>query len=711
MVPLGRCALVRRTAEPWADVVDAADRRPSLLRPSLFALSWHLSVWVGLLLIVVNARVLTPAAIAAMGPAFLIMVTLAMFGELRPLVTAASKDPDGVPFSGAFVFAALYMWGPAPAILIEALCITLLMLLMRRVPWRFAFNVGQYVVSVGAACGVVVLAGQATTPFTTRTSFEISDMGWLILSWLVYHFVNLTLVAMAFTWPQTSFWNAFTDEFMFYTVSTLVVLALSPLVVLVANEWFLMPLLLLPLQAVYHTAKTSREKEYQALHDSLTDLPNRSFLGAQLESSLDRSRERDGGVALFFLDLDRFKEVNDTLGHHVGDRLLEIVAKRIQGAIRPEDTVGRLGGDEFAVLLPGLVTREEALEAASRIRTALEDPIRLDGVLIDVEASIGVALHPLHGSDPDELMRRADVAMYVAKAERTRVEVYDAERDPNSPQRLGLVAALREALENGNIALHYQPKISLVDGHVVGVEALARWHHRERGVIPPLEFVTAAERSTLVHELTSYVLDTACRQASAWWRIGMRVPIAVNVSMRDLQDTDVASIVARTLDQHGLPSEALMLEVTESIFMSDPPNAVRTLSELREIGVRSALDDFGTGYSSLILLEQLPVSEIKIDQSFVMRLGNIDRDPAMVRSIVGLAHGLGLTVVAEGVETDQIVSELREMGCDAAQGFELARPMSSDQATRWLVQRAGQTAISEAGLRVVGGQGGSSAAP
>lgn len=691
--------------------MDAADRRPSLLRPSMFALGWHLSVWLGLALIVVNARTLTPAAIAAMGPAFFVMVALALFGELRPLVTASAKDPDGVPFSGAFVFAALYLWGPAPAILTEAVCIALVMLLMRRIPWRFAFNVGQYVVSVGAACAVVALAGQAATPFAPRTSFDISDLTWLLASWFAYHFTNLALVAMAYTWPQTSFWDAFTEEFGFYAVSTLVVLALSPLVVLVASEWFLMPLLLLPLQAIYHTARTSREKEYQALHDSLTDLPNRSYLGAQLESELTRATDTDTGVGLFFLDLDRFKEVNDTLGHHVGDRLLEIVAKRLQGAIRPQDTVGRLGGDEFAVLLPGILTRAEALEAASRIRLALEDPIRLDGVLIDVETSIGVALHPLHGGDPDELMRRADVAMYVAKAEHTRVEVYDAERDPNSPQRLGLVSALREALQQGNVSLHYQPKISLIDGRVVGIEGLARWHHRERGLIPPLEFVTAAERSTLVHELTSYVLDTACRQASAWWRIGLRVPVAVNVSMRDLQDTDVGTIVANVLDRHGLPAEALMLEVTESIFMSDPVNAVRTLSELRDIGVRSALDDFGTGYSSLVLLEQLPVSEIKIDQSFVMRLAGIDRDPAMVRSIVGLAHGLGLNVVAEGVETADIVSELREMGCDAAQGFELARPMASDQATRWLVQRAGQTAAVEPVLRVVGGQGGSSNAP
>jgi len=691
--------------------VDVADRRPSLLRPSLFALSWHLSVWIGLVTIVVSARALTPEAVEAMGPAFLVIVGLALFGELRPLITASSKDPDGVPFSGAFVFAALYLWGPAPAILIEALCIGLVMLLMRRIPWRYAFNVGQYVVSVGAACAVVALAGQTTTPFNARTSFEIGDLGWLVASWLAYHFVNLTLVALAYTWPQTSFWDALTDDFVFYTVSTLVVLALSPLVVLVSSEWFLMPLLLLPLQAVYFTARTSREKEHQALHDALTDLPNRTNLGAQLEAALRQPEDAQSGVALFFLDLDRFKEVNDTLGHHVGDRLLEIVAKRLQGAIRPEDTVGRLGGDEFAVLLPGLVTPEEALEAASRIRAALGDPIQLDGVLIDVEASIGVALYPLHGSDADELMRRADVAMYVAKAERTRVEVYEPERDPNSPQRLGLVTALREAIEQGNIGLHFQPKISLVDGHVVGVEALARWHHRERGIIPPMEFVTAAERSTLVHELTSCVLDSACRQAAAWWQVGLRVPIAVNVSMRDLQDTDVASIVARALDQHGLPSDALMLEVTESIFMSDPPNAVRTLSELRDIGVRSALDDFGTGYSSLVLLEQLPVSEIKIDQSFILRLGSDDPDPAMVRSIVGMAHGLGLTVVAEGVETTEILAQLEEMGCDAAQGFKLARPMPADQATRWLIQHATETASRGVGLRVVGGQGGAGSAP
>jgi len=324
---------------------------------------------------------------------------------------------------------------------------------------------------------------------------------------------------------------------------------------------------------------------------------------------------------------------------------------------------------------------------------------------MDVDVSIGIALCPQHGDEAEVLMRRADVAMYVAKGEQTGIEVYDVARDPNSPTRLGTVTALREALDHGQLELHYQPKVSLDDGTVVGVEALVRWQHPVRGLVPPDEFVPLAERTGLVHRLTAFVLREALDQVSDWWAHGLQVPVAVNVSMRDLQETDLAGLVAAELDAHHLPPTALVLEVTESVLAQDPGRAVATLRELADLGVSSSLDDFGTGYSSLLLLERLPVAEIKIDRSFVRRLDEEGGDPAMVRSIVGFAHGLGLSVVAEGVETSAAWKLLREMGCDVAQGYRVARPMAATPATQWLVERVVRGPAERTGLRVVGGEG------
>jgi diguanylate cyclase (GGDEF)-like protein len=527
----------------------------------------------------------------------------------------------------------------------------------------------------------------------------------MALSWVVYHLVNLSMVAgLAGSTGQT-WWESFSEDFWYYTFSTLAVLAVSPFVVamLLTNRW-LVPLLLLPLVAVYKTASISRSRERQSLHDALTDLPNRVLLQQRVTAALDEVHRDGTGLAFFLLDLDRFKEVNDTLGHPAGDALLEVVARRLSAAVRPGDTVARLGGDEFAVLLPEIEHPNDAIEVAGRIKMALAEPFRLEGVTMDVDVSIGIALCPQHGEDVEVLMRHADVAMYVAKDEQTGIEVYDVARDPNSPARLGTVTALREALDLGQLELHYQPKVSLDDGTVVGVEALVRWQHPVRGLVPPDEFVPLAERTGLVHRLTAFVLREALDQVAEWWATGIQIPVAVNVSMRDLQETDLAGLVAAELDAHHLPPTALVLEVTESVLAQDPGRAVSTLRELADLGVSSSLDDFGTGYSSLLLLERLPVAEVKIDRTFVRRLDEADGDPAMVRSIIGFAHGLGLSVVAEGVESSSAWKLLRDMDCDVAQGFRVARPMPTARATQWLVERVVRGPAERAGLRVVRGE-------
>ncbi len=681
-----------------------ARERPSLLRWSMFAVTWHLSVWIGWSLVILALVKLDDGDVVAMGWPLVLIAALVFFGELRPVISSDTYAQDGVPISSAFSFAALYLWGYSPAVLLTAAAVLMSEMIQRKDIWKLLFNVGQYVISVTAAWGVLYVAGVATTPTSGRTAFQPSDVVWVVLSWLAYHLVNLLLVAGTYETNTSTWWESFTEDFWYYTFSTMAVLAVSPFIVaMAASAWELVPLLLIPLVAVYKTASVSRAKERQALHDALTDLPNRTLLQSRVVSALDDARRDGTGIGLFLLDLDRFKEVNDTLGHPAGDQLLEVVARRLVGAVRPGDTVARLGGDEFGVLLPDIVHPADAIDVAGRIRMALAEPVRLEGVLMDIDVSIGIAISPQHGDDVEMLMRRADVAMYVAKGEQTGIEVYDAARDPNSPTRLGTVMALREALDLGHLELHYQPKVGLDDGTVVGVEALVRWRHAERGLIPPDDFIPLAERTGLIHLLTEYVLDASLTQASAWWQRGLQVPIAINVSMRDLQETDLAALVVTQLDRHGLPPSALILEVTESVLVQDPGRAVATLRELAGLGVESSLDDFGTGYSSLLLLEQLPVAEIKIDRSFVRRLDEAEGDPAMVRSIVGFAHGLGLTVVAEGVETSAAWKSLRDMGCDVAQGYRVARPMASNLATQWLIERTVRGPAERSGLRVVGG--------
>ncbi|MFN8158994.1 MAG: EAL domain-containing protein [Candidatus Nanopelagicales bacterium] len=679
--------------------------RPALVGWSAFGVTWTLSVVVGWGLVLLAALMLSISDITWMSWPLLMMAALVFFGELRPVITSESYLAAGVPISTAFVFATLYLWGLTPAILLEATAVLLSEMMLRKDLWKLLFNVGQYVISVTAAWAVLFVAGVASTPTHPRTSFDGTDLIWIVLSWAAYHLVNLVLVAGTAASDGQTFWECFSEDFWYYTVSTFSVLAVSPFIALMTvHAWQLVPLLLLPLIAIYKTASTSLQNQRQALHDALTDLPNRMLLHQRVEAAIVEARREETGLALFLLDLDRFKEVNDTLGHPAGDALLEVVARRLLGAVRPEDTVARLGGDEFAVLLPQVDDPTDAIEVAGRIRTALAEPFRLDGVLMDVDVSIGIALFPENGDDVEVLMRRADVAMYVAKGEGTGIELYDVARDPNSPARLGTVTALREALENGGLELHYQPKVQLSDGSVVGLEALVRWRHPERGLVPPDEFVPLAERTGLVHKLTAWVLRAALDQVADWWAQGIEVPVAVNVSMRDLQDTDLAGLVVAELDAHGLPPEALVLEVTESVLVQDPGRAVGMLRELQELGVSSSLDDFGTGYSSLLLLEKLPVAEIKIDRSFVRALDE-EGDFSMVRSIVGFAHGLGLSVVAEGVESAVSWKVLREMGCDVAQGFRVSRPLPGPEATRWLDERVGRGRPQRGGLRVVGGTG------
>ncbi|MFE9422737.1 putative bifunctional diguanylate cyclase/phosphodiesterase [Kitasatospora sp. NPDC006697] len=535
---------------------------------------------------------------------------------------------------------------------------------------------------------------------------------------------------------------------------------LIPLAVLVSrHEPELLPLFAVPLAVLFAAWRIARDRARDQLTDPLTGLPNRQALVlAAQEAIVEHDGQPGYSVGLILLDLDRFRSLNDTLGHAAGDRLLVHIGRRLQRVLRggpvdvpqtvvvadlpllptecrglqlgsggtcpgsrtniPELTptlaaerrretgqllagleplaengrravVARMGGDEFAVLLPGVGRPDLLQRLAKALIAELAAPIRLDGLLLVLEATAGVCVYPMHADDAESLLRRADVAMAHAQRTRTGVEQYDKSQDVDTPYRIGLLGDLRRALETGEVQLHYQPKVAF-DGRVVGLEALLRWERPGRGRVSPDEFVGLAESSGLMPRLTDYVLEAAIGQLATWRSQGLQVQVAVNVSPRDVLNPGFAQRVAGHLRRHQVPAHALQLEITERLLLDDSRLAADTLAELRGHGVGMSLDDFGTGHSSLVRLRSLPVGELKIDRSFVSRMVADHHDAAVVRCSVELAHSLGLTVVAEGVEDDETWERLHSLGVDAVQGWLVSAALPADQATAWLqVHRTG----------------------
>jgi diguanylate cyclase (GGDEF)-like protein len=417
------------------------------------------------------------------------------------------------------------------------------------------------------------------------------------------------------------------------------------------------------------------ELERRSTHDALTGLPNRVLFHRDVEAAI--AADGPAGGAVLLTDLDRFKEVNDTLGHHNGDRLLVEVAERLARRFGDRESVARLGGDEFAVLLRR-TELADVVSAAEEILAEFDEPFVVQGVTVQVEASLGITRYPAHGDDADTLLRRADVAMYRAKGGHTRYALYEPAKDPYSEARLALLGELRRAIEKRELQVFYQPQADAKSGRIESLEALVRWRHPQRGELMPDEFVTLAERSEVIHELTSFVLDTAIRQCAEWRAEGLDVRVAVNVSARSLHSLALADEVARVLSAHELPAEAVTLEITETSIEADPAGTEALLERLHEMGVSIAIDDFGTGYSAFSYLQRLPVDEIKIDKTFVMGMESDKRRAQIVRSTIQLAHNMELRVVAEGVESDVVQRRLARLGCDLVQGYHVARAMSSD---------------------------------
>ncbi len=426
--------------------------------------------------------------------------------------------------------------------------------------------------------------------------------------------------------------------------------------------------------------------EYHALHDSLTNLGNRNRLTDRLKQAINAAEQKKGALALLMLDLNQFKEINDTLGHPTGDQLLIEVGLRLSSLLRDTDTIARLGGDEFAILLP-TAHEAHAIKIAEKVARALTRPFRLDGQQLYTSASVGITIYPQHGIDDRILIQRADIAMYQAKHHKTNLAVYDPEQDQHSVERLGLMADLRQAIEHNKLELFYQPQARLSNDYVIGMEALLRWNHPKHGNIPPEEIIRLAEQTGLIHDIAHWVLTRAIQQTKTWNNAGLNLTVAVNLSAYNLEDDRIVEQVRALLTNNQLPAAQLTLEVTENAMMVNPDKAVDILTQLDEMGVSISIDDYGTGFSSLSYLKRLPVHELKIDKSFVFEMTRDDKDAVIVRSTIDLAHNLGLKVVAEGVEDQETWDMLQILNCDTAQGYLLGKPMPAEVFLKWAKQQ------------------------
>ena len=622
-------------------------------------------------------------------PLFWVLATMVLLGEIWPIMTPGRSRLEAPVASVTFSFAALIAWGLPVAVLLRAVSTMAAYLLRRRAPHRAAFNAA--VATLGLTAGWAIFHGLGVRMSPDKPWIPHgTDLGTVALAaigcfLLQYVLINVAVALHARepvlrTMARILPYDAFTS-LVLYATAPLVAVAIG------TQSALLVLLFAFPLAAIYVNAAISMQREHQAHHDELTGLANRALLMRSLAKTLDQAASSGAKVGFLLLDLDRgLKEVNDTLGHAVGDRLLRLVAHRLTHSVRPGDLVARLGGDEFAVLLPSVKETAVAREVAARLRAAVAEPIRLEGMSFVIEVSIGIAMFPDDATADETLVQHADLAMYLAKQRRSGVERYVADLDRNSPARLALFGEMRRGLDRGELELHYQPKVFLADGRTAGVEALVRWRHPVRGVLGPSDFIPIVQQSYLMREVTAFVIETGVAQAARWRESGLAVPVSLNLSGRDLLDTGLAELVEQCLNRNGVPPDALLLEIDERVLTSEPAHAVATAEALADIGVGLSLDDFGTGYSSLLRLKRLPFGEIKVDSSFIGRMLESPDDEVVVKSILDLAAALGIMSVAEGVESAAVAAALMAMGCVAGQGWHFAKPMNAASATTWLAE-------------------------
>ena len=618
---------------------------------------------------------------------FWILVAFVVLGELLPIKLPRRDEDEEISTGTTFAFALLISAGTAAAVLALALAQLCAYFFRGKTFLRSVFSVGQHTIALAAAG--FLLEAMGNVPHDVPPFFATRDLPFILagaaIYFLVYSGLSATYVALQ---QGVGLVEHLRKDLAFRASIVGASLALAPIVVVAADHSLpLIPLLLVPLVALYRGGLQAAINEYQALHDHLTGLPNRLLMSDRVSQAILASGRDRSLVAVMLMDLDRFKEVNDTLGHHSGDLLLQQIGPRLRSVLRESDTIARLGGDEFAVLLPNVVDRGSALSVADKLKRALDLPFEVQGLRLNIEASIGIAFFPDHAEDVTTLIQRADVAMYVAKRTGGGYAIYATEDDSHSPTRLALVGQMKQALETDEIELYYQPKAELLTGAIKGAEALVRWHHSERGLMSPDEFMPVTENTGLIEPFTRYVMEAAVKQASAWQQAGYDLSIAVNVSARSLVDHKLPTDLEELLERYSVNPSMIRLEITESAVMEDPVGALAVLDRLHEAGVALALDDFGTGYSSLSYLKRLPVDEIKIDKSFVINMHRDEDDAVIVSSTIDLARNLGLAVVAEGVETEEHWKRLADLGCDLAQGYYLSPAIAAGEFMQWLRTR------------------------
>ncbi|GAA2672299.1 putative bifunctional diguanylate cyclase/phosphodiesterase [Actinoplanes palleronii] len=618
-----------------------------------------------------------PGAFRTLPPAYWIMAALAVVADARPHPLPGHRVSRVILPSICFTFAIVLAWGFAPALTVQLIAVTVAGVRMRHSVLRSVHLALQHIAGLGAAALVAELANWriALRPDLRDAALTCAAAA----AWIAARYAVAAVARRCTSERRTRPRRRARADLL----GTAALLSLAPLLLLAAQiSPALLPMSLLAVHAVQRMVRWAGESERAGRVDALTGLPNRRALQATMsERGPDRQR------ALLLLDLDRFRTVNDALGHGAGDRLLARVADRLAAAVPRHDLVVRLGGDEFAVLATRVEGAASARRIAEHLTEALSLPFPMDGTPVEVTASIGIALQSGR-RDGATLLREAESAMYEAKQRGDQVAVHGPDAPHASPDRLALLADLRAALRrdpaDDGIVLYYQPQIAIATGEVVGVEALLRWKHPKRGLVGPEELLRVAEPTPVMRLLTARVLDEVVAQLAAWRTAETPLRAAVNVSARDLHAGDVADRVARLLREHEVPSDLLQLEITESALMADPHRVLDTITRLDRMGVAISLDDFGTGYSSLQHLRRLPLSEVKIDRSFVLGMAEDRGDAAIVRSVIGLADSLGLRAVAEGVEDEVTWRLLAAAGCHAAQGWFHARPMPAAELAEWL---------------------------
>jgi diguanylate cyclase (GGDEF)-like protein len=640
-------------------------------------------------------------------PMFWVLAAMVVAAEIWPLTAPGRSGSDSPAVARTITLAILLFWGFAIAVLLRVAAIVLVGL-ARHAPHRVAFDAAQVTLSLAAAEAVLRVSGQSPYPGSPVIPSNATVVV-LLLAGLAYFVVSFLLVMLAVCFRTRAPLKAAMRANLPFQAGTHLVLFTTALLFVLAMQTgspIVVALFAFPLGAAYYSAAKSVQRDHQANHDELTGLLNRKRLAKRSSEALASAGAAGTMAGFLLIDLDRstgLKQVNDTLGHAVGDRLLQIVAHRLAHSVRPGDVVARLGGDEFAVLLPAVKEAAAAREVASRLRAALAEPVRLEAMTFQVEASVGIAIYPDDASGFDQLMQRADVAMYLAKERHSGIERYTPDADRNSAERLALASDLRMAVMRGEIDLYFQPKVRLADEKTIGMEALARWRHPRRGMLAAAEFIGLAEQSHLISDLTQQVVDKALRQTARWWDRDLPVQVCVNLPARDLHSAHLIDLISQALERYGLPPDALRLEINEQVLAGKPAQAASTVAEIVQLGVGVSLDDFGTGYASLAQLTRLGISEIKLDPALISGLPDHPEQSMTVKSLVRLAQSLGIRSIAEGVETEATAVALRVIGCDGAQGWRFARPLNARMATEWLAEQHLMTSARVPGHRQMPG--------